>query len=283
MAQFNADDAKKDTMSAVGPPCSQIRAVIRELGPLARDPGTVSNDVKVSSAALTDERDRTGVLDIRDLATRDSLQQMASLHRALAQKVNTSRGPHPLLSYFGSYYMRGYVRALEQLCYADRLPLPSAQRMQAAANAIAAARFSVVAISVIDTDYWHTGVDKSVYVSANVEASQRGVQIRRLAILRNDEDLDAIRPIIQGEVAAGIALRVITRRHAAQALERLIGPAFTLVNVLICDDQLLSVSSEDPRHEGALSINSSEIAEYRRIFEALWELSSPLDGRPSSC
>jgi hypothetical protein len=271
--RFRAKDAEVNLAAALGAPAFEIIAAMRR----AREPAWPAverrrSDSGTSSTEPTPNGEREPFSVLSDWTLRSHAVQINDLHVAVGQQQNASVLSNPLLAWLESYYMRGYERALEQVCYAGRLPLPSEPRMQAAIAAIAGAREKIEAVQVQATDLWFTGLDRSVYREANANAIVKDVNVRRLVIEddRKITDTSARRSVV--EFLPSSEMRWITQSEIESNVFSALGKPFSVVNLLICDSSIMTLSSNARRHDGALVVNPLEIQRHSEIFSRMWEV-----------
>lgn len=214
--------------------------------------------------------------NVKDAQALVYLEEMSKLHNEIARKTHFLTSDNMILEYLVKYYMKNHVKALKQVCYVHTLPLPSEPRMEAAIQAISNSREKVIAISILKNDQWHQSGEKSPYIRANIETAKKGIPIQRVFIVENEKDLKKIEPVIKLKRAAGIELQYAVRKNLTRTLNDLIDGTFTLVNILICDRKILTLSTHHSKHDGSLVLNPDEIGQHEDRFKLIWDCSQPI-------
>jgi hypothetical protein len=204
------------------------------------------------------------------------LREMIELHGKLAKKTHFLIANNPILEYLIKYYMENYVSVLKQAYHFQALPLPSEPRMEAAMQAISNSEHSVCAVSILKNDEWHKEGEKTRYTKVNIDAAQRGLPVQRVFVAEKESDLSRLESLIKLKKEAGIELRYAVRKNLVKTLNNHIGGAFTLVNILICDRKMLTLSTHLSKHDGSIVLNPNKIAQYEDRFRFIWDFSQPL-------
>ncbi|MCA9032804.1 MAG: hypothetical protein KDA66_18450 [Planctomycetaceae bacterium] len=210
----------------------------------------------------------------------DLLVEMSKLHNSLSQETHFSPTHSPLIKPLIEHHIRQYVVALRSVVHHQSLPLSSAPRMQVAMTAISLAG-SVSAISIAD-DYWHHS--GRAYQSANLDAAKSGVKIKRVFVVSDRNRLKEFKGPLKEQYDQNIELRYAIDRDLERQLNKeSSGAGIPLTNILICDDNLLTCSTNATKHDGRVIVNSAEIAKYKRFFEHVWSIATvyvPDDAQP---
>jgi hypothetical protein len=171
--------------------------------------------------------------------------------------------------HFVRYWHHNYCESLTVASKTGILPLPSDARMQAAVEAVDSATKSIRAITVVRNDVWITS---QRYLSANVAAIERGVRICRLVIFPNSlthpNTMDTER-FFRTQLKNGISLKYFLAEDY-KALKKSLGDdKASERNLLICDDNVMTISSEND-HTGELIEQRARIRTEVSRFDDLW-------------
>ncbi|HEY0017449.1 MAG TPA: DUF4062 domain-containing protein [Longimicrobium sp.] len=201
--------------------------------------------------------------DIQDDRVPGYLRDIVKLHGVIARKTRFRTADNEILEYLVKYYMSGYASALKEVHHYQRLSLPSEPRLEVAIRMIAGAR-DVRAVSIIlPQDQWLLTDDGSPYVRVNIEAARRGAVVRRVFVVENQRDLRKIAGTVRALKAAGTDVRCAVRKELEKAVDK-------VVNLLICDRRIATVSADHTKHDGLLVMSPGEVGIYRDRFRLIW-------------
>lgn len=160
--------------------------------------------------------------------------------------------------------------------------LPTAQFYEWLLPTIAAAPSGseVWAISVLPSCEYDGSPEEETFLRLNIEASQRGVSIRRAFVIPETalDTWQSNRGIVahRDNGSETMQARAITRRHledAAPELIRAIGDGLIAFDARVAQ---LDVIATDGSIRGRVTTSAPEIAQLREVFERLWRCSRPL-------
>jgi glycine/D-amino acid oxidase-like deaminating enzyme len=173
-----------------------------------------------------------------------------------------------IVSLLLKHHLDRYNTAVEE-ARKNKLPLASGPRLEVATLAINEAESEIRAITDLVNDQWQK--PGSLYLEANRAAAERGVKVRRIALVTGDpgaipreryEAVDAHR-------RAG-ALVEYAYREQLQSRFRMTGDDFTPQNMLIVDRTLMTLSNVS-NSDGQIIVSESDIDEAIVLFDRLWD------------
>jgi hypothetical protein len=215
----------------------------------------------------------TPSVELEDDRVPGHLRDIEKLHGVIARKTRFRTAGNEILEYLVKYYMSGYASALKEAHHYQRLPLPSEPRLEVAIRMITSAK-DVRAVSIIlPQDQWLLTDEGSPYVRVNIEAARRGAGVQRVFVVENQRDLKKIAGTVRAMKAAGTDVRFAVRKELERALDKLVHAPFPVVNLLICDRRIATVSADHTKHDGLLVMSPADVGTYRDRFRLIWDCS----------
>jgi hypothetical protein len=179
--------------------------------------------------------------------------------------------------------MESFSGILYDVIHKRRLPLPSIIRREAAIETIKNASGEIMAVCMWEQDPWLREDEDRDYWNANIDAAERGCQIKRVIVTSNSNETDDARSFFEPRKLQNMefcyADEDSLKRRITGALSKGRIYQVTFRNILICrhrDQDIMTRSTpNDPTHDGELTLDSNEIISERTLFNLAWKNAEP--------